>query len=181
VRVEGPAVAFCAFPSAAKMSCRSSGRSTPRCRFPHIRRTTSSPAFPLALEWSGSMDIARLALGAPRHRPAGGLGAEETGVVPRAQATPDSAAVVHKHRKSWSGRLPLHHSAGKRQAKTQSRYSPQCKSIVERLDFSPPFPNYIPTPGVSPQSNSSTSCVLSMCVAGSCRAKICYPSPRRSV
>jgi hypothetical protein len=162
-----------------RTSCRSSGRSTPCCRFPHTRRTTSSPAFRLALEWSGNRDTARPAPGEPRQASVENSGVEDIVVVPRARR--DSAAVSHMHRKSWSGLLPLLHSAGRRQAKIHSRYSPQSKSIVERLDFSPPFPNYIPTPGVLPQSKSSPSRVLEMCVSRPRRAKTCYSLPRGSV
>ena len=50
-------------------------------------------------------------------------------VVPVAPTGPDSAAVVHMRRKSWTGGLPLLHSAGKRQSKVDSRRSPQSKPV----------------------------------------------------
>ena len=116
-------------PGGARMSFHSSGRSTPYCRFRHIRRTTSSPAFPLALEWNGRKDTVRSGPAGPSQASVEDTGVEDTVVVLRALTGLDSAAVAHKRRKSWTGGLPLLHSAGKRQSKVDSRRSPQSKPV----------------------------------------------------
>ena len=180
MRVEGPAVAFCAFSGAAKTSFHSSGTSTPRCRFPHIRRTTSSPAFPLALGWNGRMDIVRPALGAPRHRPAGDLGSGNLGLCRRALAGPDSAAVAHKHRKRWTVGSPLHHSAGKRQCEGSFTILSSVQILLLNGSI---FPRRVPE--LYPHAGSFTPIqFLSILRTLRCASqdpaahKFCYPPPR---
>jgi len=124
---------------ASRTFCRSSGRSIPYCCFRHIRRTTSSPFFLLALEGSGRTDRLRPGPAGPSHTTveesgaedsgaedsgAGDSRAEDTGVGPRARAGRRSAGAAHRRRKSWTGGLPLLHSAGRRQAKVGPRRSP---------------------------------------------------------
>jgi hypothetical protein len=121
-------------PRRPRTSCHSSGRSTPYCRFRHIRRTTSSPSFRLAPGWSGRRDTprpgpARTSRTSVAHSVAEDSGAENSGVVLRALAGLKQSAVAHMRHKRWTGHLPLPHSAGRRQAKVDSRSSPQCITV----------------------------------------------------
>ena len=106
---------------AVKTSCHSSGRSSRSCRFRHIRRTTSSPSFPLELEWNGRMDTAGSGPGALSRKPV-----EDSVVVLRALTGLDSRAVVHKSRKSRPAGSPPLHNACSTQSKVDSRHPPQC-------------------------------------------------------
>jgi hypothetical protein len=146
-----------------RTSFHRSGKSSGHCRSRHIRRTTSSPSFPLALEGNGSMDIARPGPAGLCRTTTGDSGVEDSGVVPRARAELDSATAVRKRRKSWTGGLPLLHSDRSRQLKVDPRRSPRCNRCVR---------NYIAAPAVLPQSKCSPSRVLRMCVSEACAAKV---------
>ena len=107
----------------------SSDKSSRSCRFRCIQWSISSPFFPPGPEWSGRTDTALPGPGGPSQASVGDIGVEDTGVVLRALAGLDSAAVARTSRKSRPGGSPRLHNACSRQSKVDSRRSPQCMNV----------------------------------------------------